>query len=143
MQLFGEFTEVTAYDKDGKLDLSKMIVNTNECLKNGTENICEASFSSGGLFCSCDILRKEKDGYAIYEVKSSTHVSAVYITDITYQKYVLEKCGIKVTGTYIVHINTDYVFDGKLDVQKLFTIKDVSNLVEEESKKHDIDADLI
>lgn len=143
MQLFGEFTEVTAYDKDGELDLSKMIVNTNECLKNGTENICEASFSSGGLFCSCDILRKEKDGYAIYEVKSSTHVSAVYITDIAYQKYVLEKCGIKVTGTYIVHINTDYVFDGKLDVQKLFTIKDVSNLVEEESKKHDIDADLI
>ena len=143
MQLFGEFTEVTAYDKNGKLDLSKMIENTNECLKNGTENICEASFSSGGLFCSCDILRKEKDGYAIYEVKSSTHVSAVYITDITYQKYVLEKCGIKVTGTYIVHINTDYVFDGKLDVQKLFAIKDVSSLVEEESKKHDIDADLI
>ena len=66
MQLFGEFTEVTSYDKDGKLDLSKMIENTNECLKNGTENICEASFSSGGLFCSCDILRKEKDGYAIY-----------------------------------------------------------------------------
>jgi hypothetical protein len=109
MQLFGEFTEVTAYDKDGKLDLSKMIENTNECLKNGTENICEASFSSGGLFCSCDILRKEKDGYAIYEVKSSTHVSAVYITDITYQKYVLEKCGIKVTGTYIVHINNQYL----------------------------------
>lgn len=42
-----------------------------------------------------------------------------------------------------MHINTDYVFDGKLDVQKFFTIKDVSNLVEEESKKHDIDADLI
>lgn len=143
MQLFGEFTEVTAYDANGALNLSKMIENTNECLKNGTENICEASFSSGGLFCSCDILRKEKDGYAIYEVKSSSHVSAVYITDITYQKYVLEKCGIKVTGTYIVHINTDYVFDGKLDVQKLFAIKDVSILVEEESQKHDIEADLI
>ena len=143
MGLFGEFTEVTAYDKDGKLDLSKMIDNTNECLKNGTENICEASFSSGGLFCSCDILRKENGGYAIYEVKSSTHVSAVYITDITYQKYVLEKCGINVTGTYIVHINNQYLFDGKLDIQQLFTIKDVSSLVEEETKKHDIEADLI
>ena len=29
MGLFGEFVEVTAYDKDGKLDLSKMIENTN------------------------------------------------------------------------------------------------------------------
>lgn len=143
MGLFGDYTEVTAYNKDGKLDLSKMIEKTSECLKNGTDNICEASFSSGGLFCSCDILRKEKDGYAIYEVKSSTHVSAVYITDITYQKYVLEKCGINVTGTYIVHINNQYVFDGKLDLQQLFTIKDVSALVEEESKKHDIEFDLI
>ena len=123
--------------------ISKMIENTNECLKNGTVNICEASFSSGGLFCSCDILHKESDGYAIYEVKSSTHVSAVYITDITYQKFVLEKCGIKVTGTYIVHINSNYIFDGKLDVQKFFTIKDVSALVEEEAKKRDIEADLI
>ena len=143
MGLFGEFVEVTAYDSDGNLDMAKMIENTNECLKNDTINICEASFAPTGHFCSVDILHKEKDGYAIYEVKSSTHVSAVYITDITYQKYVLEKCGIKVTGTYIVHINSDYVFDGTLDVQKFFTIKDVSGLVEEESKNHDIEADLL
>jgi len=143
MQLFGDYTEVTAYDKNGKLDLSKMIENTNECLKNGTINICEASFATGGLFCSVDILRKEKNGYAIYEVKSSTHISAVYITDITYQKHVLEKCGINVTGTYIVYINNEYVFDGTLDLQKLFTVKDVSHLVEQESAIRDIDADLI
>ncbi len=143
MQLFGDFTEVTAYDRDGKLDLSKMIEKTNECLKNGTINICEASFFVDGLYCAVDILHKEKDGYAIYEVKSSTHVAPVYITDVCYQKHVLTKCGINVTGTYVVHINTDYVFDGTLDVQKLFTIKDVSSLVEEEAKKHDIDADLV
>ena len=143
MQLFGEFVEVTAFDQDGNLDMAKMIETTSECLKNGTINICEASFAPKGHFCSVDILHKEKDGYAIYEVKSSTHVSPVYITDVAYQKYVLEKCGIKVTGTYVVHINSDYVFDGSLEVQKLFTIKDVWALVEEESKNHDIDADLI
>lgn len=143
MSLFGDFTEVTAYDKDGNLDIAKMISNTDECLKNGTENICEASFAPKGHFCSVDILRKEGDGYAIYEVKSSTHVKPVYVTDVTYQKFVLEKCGIKVTGTYVVHINNQYVYDGNLDVQKFFTIKDVSALVEEESKRHDIDADLV
>ena len=143
MQLFGEFVEVTAFDSDGNLDMAKMIKNTNDCLKNGTINICEASFAPQGHFCSVDILHKEKDGYAIYEVKSSTHVTPVYITDVAYQKYVLEKCGINVTGTYVVHINSNYVFDGTLDVQKLFTIKDVWALVEEESKKLDIDADLI
>ena len=143
MQLFGDFVEVSAFDKDGNLDIAKMIENTNECLKNGTTNICEASFFVDGLYCAVDILHKEQDGYAIYEVKSSTHVSPVYITDVTYQKHVLEKCGIKVTGTFVVHINNEYVFDGKLDLQKFFTIKDVAHLVEEESKNHDIDADLI
>ena len=143
MGLFGDFVEVTAYDKDGNLDMNKMIEKTDECLKNGTVNICEASFAPKGHFCSVDILHKEKDGYAIYEVKSSTHVKAVYITDIAYQKFVLEKCGVNVTGTYVVHINNNYLFDGTLDVQKLFAIKDVSALVEEKSKTLDIDADLI
>jgi hypothetical protein len=132
MQLFGEFTEVTAYDTDGKLDISKMIANTDECLKNGTINICEASFAPTGHFCSVDILHKEKDGYAIYEVKSSTHVSPVYITDVAYQKYVLEHCGINVTGTYLVHLNGDYVFDGTLDIHKLFQITDLSAHVAEQ-----------
>ena len=60
MQLFGDFTEVTAFDKDGNLDMTKMIKTTKECLKNGTINICEASFALTGHFCSVDILHKEK-----------------------------------------------------------------------------------
>ena len=142
MQLFGEFTEVTSYTDENKLDIGKMIENTKVELEKGTTNVCEASFFADGLYCAVDILHKENGGYAIYEVKSSTHVSPVYITDVAYQKYVLEKCGINVTGTYVVHINSDYVFDGTLDINKLFTIKDVYSLVEEEAKKHDIDSDL-
>ncbi len=142
MQLFGEFTEVTACDKDGNIDIAQMIKNTDDCLKSGVINICEASFFKDGLYCAVDILHKEKDGYAIYEVKSSTHVAPVYITDISYQKHVLENCGVTITGTYLVYINNDYVFDGTLDIHKLFTIKDVSLLVAEEQKLHDIESDL-
>lgn len=142
MGLFGEYEEMTAYKDDGKLDISTMIKNTTDAIKRGVENICEASFSHNGLYCAVDILRKEKDGYAIYEVKSSTKVNYVYILDISYQKYVLEKCGIKVTGTYVVNINNQYVFDGTLDVKKLFSITDVSAMIEEESAIHDIEAQL-
>ena len=32
MRLFGDYTEVTAYDKNGNLDISQMIKNTNDCI---------------------------------------------------------------------------------------------------------------
>ena len=142
MGLFGDYVEVTTYKEDGKLDLKAMIDKTVLEMDKGTTNICEASFSYDGLYCAVDILRKEGDGWAIYEVKSSTKHQKddgtytddkeVYIADISYQKYVLEHCGIKVTGTYLVCINGDYVFDGTLDLSKFFFITDVADEVKYE-----------
>ena len=114
MGLFGDFVEVTAYDGE-RLDLAKMIEATEAEMDRGTPIICEASFSYNGLYCAVDILKKEEGGWAIYEVKSSTHGEReVYAADVAYQKYVLEHCGVNVTGTYIVVINNEYVFDGTL-----------------------------
>lgn len=137
MGLFGDFVEVTAHDGD-KLNLSKMIADTKIELDKGTEVIREASFQYNGLYCAVDILRKENGGWAIYEVKSSakqegsTDDNPVYIADIAYQKYVLESCGINVTGTYLVCLNKDYIFDGTLDINKLFVISDVSEIIKPE-----------
>ena len=135
MGLFGDFVEVTTYNGD-KLDLTAMIEKTESEMQKGTENIAEASFSYNGLYCAVDILKKENGGWAIYEVKSSTKRKKkdgtyaddkeVYVADIAYQKYVLEHCGVNVTGTYLVCLNGDYVFDGTLDLKKLFYISDVS-----------------
>ena len=134
MGLFGDFVEVTAY-KDGKLDLPKMIEDTETEMKKGTPVICEASFSYNGLYCAVDILKKDGNGWAIYEVKSSTHEEKeVYIADVAYQKYVLENVGVKVTGTYIVNLDNEYVFDGTLDINKLFKITDVAGAVALESE---------
>lgn len=133
MRLFGDFVEVTSYKDDGRLDLSKMISYTDELIKNGQSVICEASFSYNGNYCAVDILKSEGDGYAIYEVKSSTHPSRIYAVDIAYQRYILENCGIKVTGTYLVCINSDYVYDGELKLDELFKIVDMSKWVAEES----------
>jgi len=141
---FGKYVEVTAYNGEN-LDLPKMIEATREEMEKGTANICEASFSYNGLYCAVDILRKDGDGWAIYEVKSSTkHTDAngkvkddkeVYIADVSYQKYVLEHCGVKVTGTYLVCLNGDYIYDGNLDLEKLFFISDVAEAVSAEISK--------
>ncbi len=138
MGLFGDFTEVTAYAEDGKLDLTAMIQKTEEEMAKGTAVICEASFSYDGLYCAVDLLKKEEDGYAIYEVKSSTtepdekEAKPIYVADIAYQKYVLENCGVHVSGTYLVTLNKKYVRGEELELSKLFNIMDVSEFVENE-----------
>lgn len=133
MRLFGDFVEVTEKKADGSLDLPLMIERTKEEIQKETENICEASFSYNGLYCAVDILRKDGSGWKIYEVKSSTHAEKpVYAADVAYQKYVLKKCGLNITGTYLVCINPEYVFDGHLCLDKLFSINDISENVEQE-----------
>jgi len=133
MGLFGEFTEVTTYTSEGRLDLAKMAEDTKKCLEAGVEVICEASFFFNGGYCAVDILKKENGGYAIYEVKSSTDADKeVYAQDVAYQKYVLTGCGVKVTGTYLVCVDSDYVLDGELDIHRLFQIQDISDAVADE-----------
>ena len=138
MGLFGDYVEVTVYNGE-QLDLAAMLRRTEEEMGRGTANICEASFSYHGLYCAVDILRKTSDGWAIYEVKSSTkHLDdygrykddkEIYLADIAYQKYVLEHCGIHVTGTFLVCLNGDYVRHGELDVKQLFLITDVAESI--------------
>ena len=134
MGLFGDFVEVTTYraDNSEKLDFAAMIEKTGAEMANGTENICEASFSYDGLYCAVDILRKENGGWAIYEVKSATHRKDINIEDISYQKYVLEHCGVNVTGVYLVYLNSEYVRQGELDIKQLFVVEDVSAEVNNE-----------
>lgn len=89
MGLFGDYVEVTTY-KGEKLDLQKMIADTKAEMDKGTPVICEASFEFSGLYCAVDILCKEDNGWAIFEVKSSTKSDKeIYIADIAYQKHVL------------------------------------------------------
>ena len=139
MGLFGDYVEVTSYDGE-KLDLSKMIEKTKQEMEKGTPVICEASFDYNGLYCAVDILKKDGDGWSIYEVKSSTKHDdnqddkPVYIADVAYQKYVLENCGVKLNGTFLVCINGDYVFEGTLDINKLFTVSNVAEAVAIEEK---------
>ena len=120
MGLFGPYIEVPYGD------LSEMIARTKELLDVQTPIICEASFSYSGCFCSVDILRRCGNTYEIYEVKSSTEVKDIYLDDVSYQQYVLHKCGLEISRVSIVHINNRYVRHGELELKKLFKIVDVT-----------------
>ena len=142
MGLFGPFVEVTTQTTEGKLDLKAMIEKTKQEMDRGTEVICEASFSYEGCYCAVDILRRERGGWAIYEVKSSSSHNGdevllpdkfdKYAVDIAFQRWVLEQCGIKVTGTYLITINGDYERVGDLDIQQLFRVINLKEKVDSE-----------
>ena len=89
--------------------------------------ITEASFNYEKNFCSVDILKKDKDNYEIYEVKSSTGLKEVYINDASYQYYVLTNLGFKVTKCTIVTIDSSYERIGHLELDKLFKENDITD----------------
>ena len=129
MGLFGDYVEVTALHSDGSLNIPAMLAKTKSLLSVGADNICEASFQAKNCFCAVDILHRERGGYAIYEVKSSTHISEVYLWDVAYQKWLLEQCGVCVTGAYIVYIDDSYVKCGDVDIHKLFKTESVLDAI--------------
>ena len=110
-------------------DLSLMINDTKEYLKNENVNIAEASFNYDNNFCSVDILEKIGNEYIINEVKSSTGIEDYYIDDISYQYYVLKNLGYNVVKTNLIYINNTYIRDGKLDLNKLFIKKDLTDKI--------------
>lgn len=124
MGLFGPFTEVK------KDDESKMIFETERLIAAGEKIIAEASFAYDGLFCSVDILKNLGDKkFELYEVKSSTEVHDIYLHDVAYQVYVMEKCGFSVQKASLVYINNKYIRGKELEIDKLFAIEDLTDTV--------------
>ena len=124
MGLFGPFVEVPLGD------LKDMLRETERLLDVGTPIIAEASFSVDGNFCSVDILKNLGNKQVeIYEVKSSTSISDIYLYDAGYQYYVLNNCGYEVGRVWLVTIDNTYVRMGDLELDKLFAVTDVTEEV--------------
>lgn len=126
MGLFGEFVEIPFGN------LGEMIKKTDELIASGTPVITEASFAFGGLFCSVDILLNRGGGHVSFiEVKSSTHLTDIYLHDVAYQYYVLTGLGYTVEKVSLAHINSGYVRHGALDLWQLFTTEDLTEIARE------------
>jgi len=93
--------------------------------------IFEAGILVDDLFSRADILRPVKDKWDIIEVKSGTKVKPENIHDLSFQKFVYEKAGLKIRKCFLMHLNNEYVRKGKLDVKKLFVQDDVTSEVED------------
>ena len=131
--IFGKYVNINFNE-----NLEVMLNQTKEQLLKGSTIITEATFCYDNCMCSIDILKNNKDGFEIFEVKSSTEIKDIYIDDISYQIYVLSNLGYKVKNANIMYINNQYERHGKLELEKLFNIKnvtDIAMLKQDEIKK--------
>ena len=122
--LFGDF-DLIEFNKN----INTMIDETQESVERGTHIIAEASFRFENAFCSVDILKNDIDGVEVYEVKSSTEIQDIYLDDVAFQVYILKHLGYRVKKANIVYLNSEYVRHGDLELDKLFTIEDITELI--------------
>ena len=96
--------------------------------------------TQSGEYCAADILRNNGNGtWDLIEVKSTTTVKNKgvgprggarkdsHIVDISFQRYVFEKAGIKINRCFIMMLNKEYVRNGDLDLNQLFIETDVTD----------------
>ena len=111
--------------------IDQCISDTVEYIKDGKRVIYEAAFRYDNVLVFADILVLHKDGWKMYEVKSSTKVKDTYLRDAALQTYVIRNCGVGLVDIYVIHINNQYVRNGELELDRLFNIVSVKKEVEE------------
>ena len=136
--LFGNYIDIPVDEK-----LSIRVEKTEKSLQNKPNIIAEASFTHNNNFCSVDILKNDLDGVEIYEVKSSTEIKDIYLDDVAYQYFVLSNIGLNVKKASIVYINNEYIRGKELEIDKLFNIEDITNIVKEKQDEIQDNIDFI
>ncbi len=117
-----------AIDLNG-LDFKDNINKTKEAVKN-KQTIFEAGFMTNNLFVRSDLIIPNKDGWDLYEIKSTTKSKPQHIPDLSFQKYVLEKSGLKVNKLFLIYLNKEYVKNGKINPKELIITEEVTEEVD-------------
>ena len=90
----------------------------------------EAGVLSGRIYSRVDILNPVSDDeWDIIEVKSSTSVKDVNIHDVSFQKQCWERSDVKIRNCFLACINNQYVKQGDIIPDQLFTIHDITEEV--------------
>src|SRR5271155_1667805 len=112
----------------GPKELDKAIKTTRELIAvSEAPAIFEATFQHDGVLVRTDVLKRSgRSGHHLIEVKSATDMKPHYAYDIAIQRHVLTGADVEIEQASLMHLNREYVFDGKeYDVSQLFVIADL------------------
>lgn len=113
------------------------VADTKQYIEAGTEVLFQATFQEDVFFIRADVLVKNDGlgGCELYEVKAANEIKRKepmhYIKDLAFQKTVIEKSGITIVKTGVIHLNREYKRRGKVNYHELFIAEDVTGEVQE------------
>src|SRR3972149_698402 len=123
-KLFPGGIDVPAGNFMGNIELTKSLIQKRKPL-------FEAGILSGKIYSRVDILNPVNDDeWDIIEVKSSTSVKDVNLHDVSFQQLCWENGGLKIRKCFLAYINNQYVRNGEINPEELFTLQDISDEVE-------------
>src|SRR6184192_1448634 len=99
---------------------------TRRALDAGAPAVFEATFIADDTFVAIDVLEKQRDGYRLTEVKSSTSQKDEHISDVAIQARVAAACGVRITAAAVLHLNKEFRNPASGD---LFARSDVTGAV--------------
>ena len=106
-------------------DIPKALHQTQTAIETGQTVLYEAAFSVDDLLIVADILcKKPDDSWQLIEVKMSTSEKPEHLHDLAIQRYTLERCGLTVSQTQLMLVNSRDCIYPELD--KLFYLVDVT-----------------
>src|ERR1043166_128708 len=93
----------------------------------------QRTFQTADLAARSDVVVTDKSTseLEIFEIKSSITVKEDHYDDVAFQKIGAERTGARVRRAYVITMNGEYVRQGDIDVEQLFTITDVTDIVDE------------
>ena len=109
----------------------EQLFKTQESIRQGAVTLYEAAFRTDDVFIKADILTRREGGWAFYEVKASSNMKEHYLNDVALQHYVIAGSGLSLQKASLVHINTQYVRCGDIELEKLFSMEDLTERVQE------------
>jgi hypothetical protein len=107
---------------------------TQEYLNTYTPVLFQAAFLKDNFFAALDILQfHSEDGtYSIYEVKATNDIDKkTHYHDLAFQVNLASLCGLNIKNAFVIHLNKEYIRKGALDINQLFSIKNVTETVQE------------
>lgn len=110
----------------------KRVIDTLNALQDPFVNVIyEAVFQYDDVLIMLDVLVRKNERWEAYEVKSSLALSPTYYADAALQYYVIAGAGVELADFSIIYVNRDYVFQDKLELDKLFIRESVLSIVQE------------
>ena len=144
-----EIEDIYLIKENYKSKRDRNILKTLEAIKNKEPLIYQPWFLIDDLFVRWDYLKLNKNNrYDLIEVKAKTRVRNIvktkadldnsFLSDISFQKYVVNKILIlnwlpEIENYYYTHLNKSYKKDWEIDIRKIIvfdqvdTIKDIAN----------------